>query len=162
MCSIYFILSHTLLTLFQHADCDLVTACQYHNVEIAKRLVALGADIRLVSQYPDSTILKSMIALTWYATSLHKACYENDRDALKGLLNSGTVDTSFDINARNVRGWTALHVAAYLNRLEELKLLLVAGADAYLVTEMGHTALHLACVRGHFDIIVSLTSKQKF
>jgi ankyrin repeat protein len=89
---------------------------------------------------------------------MHSACYENDLESLQALLASGKEDLDFDINMRNTQGWTALHAAVYLNRIEAVRLLINEGADAMLVTdeERRHTALHTACSRGHREIVVLL------
>jgi ankyrin repeat protein len=99
-----------------------------------------------------------MISGTWYGTILHSACYENDLESLQSLLASGKEDLDFDINMRNTQGWTALHAAVYLNRIEAVRLLINEGADVMLVTdeEGRHTALHIACSRGHREIVVLL------
>jgi ankyrin repeat protein len=75
---------------------------------------------------------------------------------LRVLLESGVNDSSFDMQARNAHGWTALHTAAYLNRSDALRVmfLFTAGSEVLAaLTEFGHTALHLACSRGNTEVI---------
>ena len=63
------------------------------------------------------------------------------------------------VNAPGRDGWTALHTASFMNRLEAAELLLRAGATvgSSVVTVSGqHTALHLACDRGHVDMVALL------
>ena len=132
-------------------------ACLRNNMQIAELLLSRGADIRSA---PDDMVerLRPMIADTWNATVLHTACYENDLDALKALLVTGKEDPHFDMNMRSFHGWTALHAAVYLNRIEAVRLLINEGADVMLVTDEDrrHTALHIACSRGHREIVVLL------
>ena len=131
-------------------------ACEENNMELAKRLLLYGANINEApARY--RRILDSMLSDTWYATPLHRAVYENDLDMLRALLESGVSDSSFDMQARNAHGWTALHTAAYLNRVDALEvvLLFTAGSDKVLaaLTDLGHTALHLACSRGNTEVV---------
>ena len=59
----------------------------------------------------------------------------------------------------DAEGWTALHVASYMGRAEATAKLLAAGADlGATTTNNKHTALHLACSKGHADIVKLLTS----
>ena len=131
-------------------------------MQIAELLLSRGADIRSA---PDDMIegLRPMIADTWNATVLHTACYENDLDALKALLVTGKEDPHFDMNMRSVHGWTALHAAVYLNRIEAVRLLIDEGADVMLVTDEDrlHTALHIACSRGHREVILLLIDRAR-
>ena len=126
-------------------------ACDKNHMELATRLLLYGANINAVPpRY--RRILEPMLSDTWHATPLHRAVYENDLDMLRALLESGV-----DMQARNAHGWTALHTAAYLNRVDALEvvLLFTAGSDKVLaaLTDLGHTALHLACSRGNTEVV---------
>ena len=73
----------------------------------------------------------------------------NDDDDVAGRL--------LLVNAAGRGGWTALHTASFMNRLEAAELLLCAGAAVGSATVSGqHTALHLACHRGHGDMAALL------
>ena len=120
-------------------------------MELVKRLLLYGANINAVpARY--RLILEPMLSDTWHATPLHRAVYENDLDMLRALLESGV-----DMQARNAHGWTALHTAAYINRSDALKLLLLFTARSEVLAtskgKFGHTALHLACSRGNTEVI---------
>ena len=98
---------------------------------------------------------------TWYGSKYHKACYENNLEALTALLaeDAKRIKETKLINQPDAEGWTALHVASYMNRAEATAKLLAAGADlGATTTNDKHTALHLACSKGHADIVKLLTS----
>jgi ankyrin repeat protein len=96
---------------------------------------------------PVYKTLRDFIAATWCSTPLHKACYEGSLDELFADVSQ--------IALRDHNGWTALHVAVYMRRIEASRLLLTGGADIFAVTggARGHTALHLACSRDHGEIV---------
>lgn len=132
-------------------------------MELANELLLYGASINAVpADYRQ--ILEPMLFDTWHATPLHRAVYENDLEMLRVLLETGVSSSSFDMQARNAYGWTALHTAAYLNRTDSLKVLFnfTAGNEIlFALTDFGHTALHLACCRGNTEII-SMLIKQLY
>ena len=109
--------------------------------------------------------MRAFIAATWHATEIHKACYENDVASLHALVES--VSQSEEqlaslLALRDHHGWTALHVAVFMNRIEATRLLVSRGADIFAVTGPGaeaggggrrRTALHLASSRGHGEVV---------
>ena len=86
---------------------------------------------------------------TWHATPLHKAAYENNTVGLLELI------TPENIDFRDHLGWTALHVAVFLERVDVLRLLIDSGANIFATTCLGHTALHFACFRGLGGVVRS-------
>jgi len=60
------------------------------------------------------------------------------------------------LEARNVYGQTALHVAAGRGQTEVVKLLLAKGANALTTTTFAATALHFAAAGGHKDMVEPL------
>ena len=92
-------------------------------------LAALLTTATLVAAGPDAKLANAAEAADWAAVS---ALLEQDIDA----------------NAAQVDGMTALHWAAYHDRLEAAKALLAAGADALAANRYGVTALSLACQNG--------------
>ena len=125
-------------------------ACNKDHMELANRLLLYGANINEVPVWYRQK-LEPMLSDTWYATPLHRAVYENDFDMLRALLESGV-----DMQARNAHGWTALHTAAYLNRVNALEVVLLFTAESEVLaslTDFGHTALHLACSRGNLEVV---------
>jgi hypothetical protein len=102
--------------------------------------------------------IASFVARIWHTSPIHKASYENDVDKLQELLNTRSQSTSLSLpeflETRDEHGWTALHVAVFMNRIDVTKLLVSEGADILATTRYrGHTALHLACSRGCTQII---------
>ena len=106
------------------------------------------------------------MASLWHDSPCHKACYWNEIDDLRALLEGDSGDNDDDdadatrlllVDAAGRDGWTALHTASFMNRLEAAELLLRAGAAVGSVTVSGQlTALHLACHRGHGDMAALL------
>jgi ankyrin repeat protein len=108
-------------------------------------------------------VLTSYIESTWHATPLLKACYENDVEGLIKLLDGDPEEKieplSCSISDRDQYGWTALHVAVFMNCIEVSELLIFKGADVFAVTgACGHSVLHLACVRGNTEIFRMIIS----
>ena len=100
--------------------------------------------------------MEEFIARTWHSTSIHKACYENDLVSLRVLL--GSLSEASALSVCDNFGWTPLHVSVYMNRVEAVRLLLSKGADIFLQTVRGHSALHLACSRRNIDMVRLLIS----
>jgi len=73
-------------------------------------------------------------------------------DILKLLIKIGA-----NVNAKDSYGYTPLLYASRYNKLEVVKLLLKAGADIN-VRNKGDTALILAFINGHEEIVDILTN----
>lgn len=56
----------------------------------------------------------------------------------------------------NARGWTPLHYAAYAGQLGIAKKFLARGANVNGVTDNGLSALMLASMKGHMDVVRAL------
>jgi hypothetical protein len=87
-------------------------------------------------------------------TPLHSACVQNNVATVKKLL-----ELSCEINAKNDKGQTALHLAIYAGSSEIVKILLASplGADVTVATinELD-TPLHMACEGGYRSIAYAL------
>ena len=137
------------------------------SLKVVAYLVFCGCDIMRQDSYGRTPLdyarrdplhtLISIIASLWHETPFHKACYENDCDALRLLLDevgSVSVTSFFSVDCRGRNAWTPLHVAAFFNRIECAELLLEAGANTNLVDfKYQQTALHIACSRGNHEIV---------
>jgi len=91
---------------------------------------------------------------------LHWAIGDGNVDSVRALIEAGA-----DVNAKDVRGATALHQAAYGNNAAVAAVLIEAGADVNAVATLGAsrtrelpmrgwrgTPLELAAVRGHAEV----------
>ena len=77
-------------------------------------------------------------------------------------LIADDADAGIDKDAKDAEGWTALHVASFMNRAEATAKLLDAGADVdATTTDRQLTALQLACSRGHVAIVKLLVSHRR-
>ncbi|XP_048258038.1 ankyrin repeat domain-containing protein 50-like [Haliotis rufescens] len=101
---------------------------------------------------------------------LHDASGDGDLEEVKRLLSRG-VDINcrvggsrtpvefvlslnvVDIDGRGGGSWTPVMRAAYRGHREVVELLVNKGADVSLVDKDGDNILHLACIRGHLEIV---------
>ena len=84
--------------------------------------------------------------------ALFQAAYDGDLVRLRAALANGV-----DVDARDsLRGWTALHYAAYYGRTACLEILLAAGASVDSVDNSGATPLHDASLGGRAAIVRAL------
>jgi len=61
-----------------------------------------------------------------------------------------------DPNQRGALDDTLLHIAAAIRALEDIDVLVSAGADMNAVGDLGYTPLHHAAMRGHIDTVKKL------
>ena len=61
-----------------------------------------------------------------------------------------------DINCANNDKWTALHYASSENQLDVLRILILARCNKEAKTSFKRTALHIACIRGFYEIVKEL------
>jgi len=82
-------------------------------------------------------------------TSLHELIISWDTKGGKQKLQDAIQKTK-DINAVNLNGYTALHLAITNAPLEAVNILLENGADPNVQNALGNTPLHLAALYGYF------------
>jgi len=70
-----------------------------------------------------------------------------------------TADMHLDVNERDVKGLTALHIAAWQGNLEMMALLLTNGADRLAKDKRERMPIHYAAMRGHGEAINMLFIK---
>jgi len=113
---------------------SLLSAAEDGDVELVKELLKASADLNRKDEMGNT-------ALHLAAKDRHDPASNSRRtEVLKALVKAKA-----DVNARNVNGRTALHFAAMAHVVENVKILVAAGADVdardYL---LGATALHFA------------------
>ena len=142
----------------------LLWACEEGLVELAAALVERGADPGTHFGTVHSP-LRERFERLWCASPLSVAVYDNDMETIRNLLeeknDSGhhAHDPNWDIGD----GWTVVHAAAYLNRVESLRELVCSDrVDLNIVSaSWGQTALHIACSQGHAEIVQLLCQCQQ-
>ncbi|ETI49998.1 hypothetical protein F443_06348 [Phytophthora nicotianae P1569] len=77
-------------------------------------------------------------------------------ETVRALIDLGA---DLDATDKGKHQNTALHYAAYKNRIAQLELLLEAGADLFALNGKGHTALDVARLRGRKEAAAVLTSR---
>ena len=83
---------------------------------------------------------------------MHSAAYDGRASFLQKLLESYEID----INSKDNLGQTALHYASRRNNVDCVEILLKFGANVMVPNPQGSTALHLACIGGHLDVVIQL------
>lgn len=129
--------------------------------KVWKYLVTQGADANLLhdtrqrnginsgSDYTNLMISR-YLSHTWDDTCLHKAV----REGLPMVIRKLVLEKNFDVNTTGKDGWTALHLAAFMNRAECIVELLELDANRDLLTNKDHfTSMHLACSKGNKEAV---------
>ncbi|XP_046579350.1 ankyrin repeat domain-containing protein 50-like [Haliotis rubra] len=119
----------------QYDRTPLMMAARMGYGEVFYLVLNIGGDASLVDKYGDSI--------------LHLACLGGNLEIVKYVLSQNIVD----VNSRGQYNRTPLMVAAYMGHTEVLQLLFHEGGDASLEDRNGDNMLHLACLRGHVDIV---------
>ncbi|BGO92039.1 hypothetical protein NBRC10512_001008 [Rhodotorula toruloides] len=86
---------------------------------------------------------------------LHELAIAGDADALEAFLQDKAARDG--VNERDSYGYTALHLAVDRGNSGAVKALLGAGADRSIQDEDGNTALDLARLAEHEDLVALLT-----
>lgn len=107
------------------------------DVELARRLVAGGADVNFKGPYDQTLVLD--------------AASRKDASLLRLLVDAGA-----DVNTPNTYGVAPLSAAAEQGNLENVKILLKARANVNARDTGGSTALTVAVLRGYVDVVKTL------
>ncbi|XP_041025784.1 protein ACCELERATED CELL DEATH 6-like, partial [Juglans microcarpa x Juglans regia] len=149
--------------LNKERDTALHEAVRHNHIDVVKQLLIevdpefpFGANeagetpLYLAAErgFPDlvSEILDKFISPAYDGplgrTALHAATFSNDEGMTKNILEKYGGDLC---KQADLKGWTPLHMAAYLGCNEPTKLLLQYGREvAYMKDAEGRTALHIA------------------
>jgi len=77
-------------------------------------------------------------------TIIHFAITEHSPDLLRYVLSIPKLNSTTLLNRKNLKGVTALHLAAgNMSRQQHIELLINAGADANLISDSEHTTLDI-------------------
>ncbi len=149
-------------------------AVQRDDLALVQRLLLLGAELDNGAGWFLPTILNGVDAIG--CTLLQRVCVlaAGSADHMKGFsMSAGSakgvaaleasgeayldiltllLQAGADVNARDIRGATALHYAAVAGNLPMTQLLLRAGAKPHLLTDDGSSALLLALESGAEDV----------
>ncbi|XP_046341394.2 ankyrin-1-like [Haliotis rufescens] len=120
-----------------------MVAAENGHKDVVELLVDEGADLTILSFGRDSV--------------LHLACWGGDVGVVKYVLSQ-------DMVRINSRGWqkrTPVMVAALYGHKEVVELLVGEGADVSLVNQRRENILHLACRRGHMEVVKYILSQDK-
>ncbi|XP_048251276.1 inversin-like [Haliotis rufescens] len=105
------------------------------NSDVVKLLVSKGADVSLVDVDGGNI--------------LHFACLGGQLETVEFVLSLNVVD----INSRGLRSRTPVMWATERGHRDVVALLASKGADVSLVDVDGGNILHLACMRGHMEMM---------
>ena len=105
-------------------------------------------------------VLSLLLAFPLLATELHDAVHALDAARTKALLEAGA-----EIDARDAKGDTAMHIAARNGRLSMIRLLLGYNPDLYIENAKGYTPLGVAIERNFIkstQLILEAQQKQEY
>ena len=118
------------VTVLSQGTPAIVDALKVGDIEAARSLVALGADVNVIQG--DG------------ATALHWAAHRDDHEGARLLIDAGA-----NVNAANELGATPLWLGAINGSSDMLELLLKAGASPNVSLSMGETPLMAAARSGN-------------
>jgi ankyrin repeat protein len=89
---------------------------------------------------------------------MHKACYEGNTERLRAIIESlSQPDAESQIGMRDHHGWTALHVAVVMNRIEIINILVSFSVCVLNMPDsFGRTPIDYAAYHGRFESLARL------
>lgn len=101
-------------------------------------------------------LLLCLLVLPLFATDLHQAVQQLDQKKIVKLLKAGA-----DINARNEKGETPMHIAARIGRYAVIEKLLAYHPDLSIENHQGYTPLAIAIHYNYVKSIQAMVKAQK-
>lgn len=123
--------SHDINARAEYGHTALLTAALDRRTEIAKLLIAHGADVNAADQGGTTPLIA--------CAPDHDYPVNAEAELVRLLINKGA-----NVNAADTDGWTALLGAAFYGDLEFVQLLTAAGADVVHADSRGRTAKSVA------------------
>ncbi|CCI45739.1 unnamed protein product [Albugo candida] len=117
-------------------------ACDYEKLEVVKFLIKLGANTNAV----ENRLFKR--------TPLHFACLRGAKEIVQVLLEHHA-----DPEARDYKGWSALHCGAYNGSEGVVEILIKARVNSHSVTKQGENARTLARQNEKLGVLSMLVDK---
>jgi len=152
---------------------DIWTAAQTGNIEVVKQHLADGVDVNSKSDMGRTSLDVAIAFKQSLITDLLRKHGGKTRDELKAAelignaIEVGSIEVvkqhlaaGMDVNAKDSRGWTPLHLAADQGHKKVAELLLAKGANVNAKNRQGWTPLMVAAERGDVDIANLLVIKE--
>ncbi|HEV8400171.1 MAG TPA: ankyrin repeat domain-containing protein [Gemmatimonadales bacterium] len=111
-------------------------AAFFGHAETVRLLLARGADVAQVAKNPMGI------------SAIHAAVAGSSTEAVKMIVEAGA-----PINAKQHKGWTALHEVVNKKNLDLARFFLAHGADPKVQNDEGKSAIGLAADQGSTDIL---------
>lgn len=144
-------LIHLLLSLGAKATgTELRAAVSSNNIPVTQLYISLGADVNA-----------PLIPHRENLTALQLAASGGDLELVRVLLDAGA-DVEYQVRDDRYTAYTALQEAVERGAIDVVKELVQRGADvnAPAIGKYGHTALELAALVGHLDLVQLLINLQ--
>ena len=144
----------------------LQTSCSLHPDEACTlMLIRNGANIYMrnaqnhLSSLSPTCDMIDVFQRLWDGTFLMRAMLDNETDIFRRLLHEDSIDVNEDIG--DGHGWTVLHAAVYLNRVEIVNILVKCSRINLMSKSdpQGITALHVAAGKKNIELVKVLSKE---
>jgi len=122
--------------------------------EVEDEVTELKAPVNLVATTTEEEEMDYFAVDEDKDTPLHVAVVE-DEDAAAYIISKAK-DPS-QLNLHNKSWYSPIHLAAKVNNANSVRDLILGGANVTERDARGNTALHIACAKGHYEVVLALT-----
>jgi ankyrin repeat protein len=164
----------------EQGDTALHLATKARNQIVVEALLEAGANVKLINKQHQDAYALLKFRNGEDAESIQKACWisfllmklgavDKEKGCILHSMAAGRPAANFqmmidmapeiDINTKDSKGFTPLHIATLNNRIDNVKVLIGAGADINLQSNDGLNALHVAAKLGNASITKLLLKK---